>query len=493
VLCIEPLAEALRREKEFDGVKVRGQDIRLSQYADDLNTIVTSERSIDATLRWFDTYGRASGARLNLNKCRGLWLGGWRSRLDTPHDFIWSTTTKIYGVHFGEEADDENSKMLINKVTKVTNLYSGRWLTMEGRTRLVNVVICAQLWHVGSCMLIPNATVRKINSIIFTFIWKTGNTARNDSVRRQTTIGPPIQGGLGITHIQTKLDSLTCAHMRRLVLQTDVKWRELAIFWTGVTMRAYGSDFQDHRKPRSLYPSPYYVRAIDALRRVQVRAPRLAISDCSARATYRALLAFDRPIIEAVRPGLSYPDVWRNVCNRIVSPDARELNFRIAHGVLPVKSYLNRISSSTYPSNACPFCQRPETLEHRFYECGLVRPLWQKVDFIITASSGTTFSTPPACAVFPVSTGLNDRRDNDLFAVLSGELREAIWMQRNRAYKERKNVSQQDIERLFRHRLRIRIQADYQRWTLARFKDTWCRGPGPPTAEVTDGTLTVFL
>jgi hypothetical protein len=490
VLCIEPLAEALRREKEFNGLKVRGQDIRLSQNADDLNTVVTTERSIEATLKWFVIYGRASGARLNQNKCRGLWLGGWRSRVDTPHDFIWSTTAKIYGVYFGAAEAAENSKMLVAKVKKMANFYCGRWMTLEGRTRLTNVVMCAQLWYVGSYVIIPDATVRELNKIIFTFIWRTQNTERNDSVSRKTTIGPPLQGGLGITDIVTKLDSLACAHMRRLVLHQEVKWRELAIYWTGVTTYKYGQDFHDNAKPRSLTPSPFYKKAIDALKRVHVKAPKLTIDGCTARATYRALLDSEKPRIEIARPELHYPTVWRNVCNRIVSPDARELNFRIAHGVLPVKDYLHKvINKYLYPSNACPFCRRPETLEHRFYECWLVRPLWQKADSIITASSGAAFTTPPTSAVFPADTQLTDRRDSDLFAIISGELREAIWIQRNRAAKERINITQRDIERLFKHRLRLRIKADFLRWPRLRFKDVWCRGPGRPLAATTDGVL----
>ena len=62
----------------------------VSLYADDTSAIVTSDAGILAV---FDTYGlfeKASGSKLNLDKCKGLWLGSWRNRLDAPISIDWS-------------------------------------------------------------------------------------------------------------------------------------------------------------------------------------------------------------------------------------------------------------------------------------------------------------------------------------------------------------------------------------------------------------------
>ena len=45
-------------------------------------------------------YGRASGARLNTTKSKGLWLGRWRSRTDSPCGLTWvNTSLKIVGIY----------------------------------------------------------------------------------------------------------------------------------------------------------------------------------------------------------------------------------------------------------------------------------------------------------------------------------------------------------------------------------------------------------
>ena len=49
-------------------------------------------------------YGRASGARLNTTKSKGLWLGRWRSCTDSPCGLTCvNTSLKIVGIYFGSE------------------------------------------------------------------------------------------------------------------------------------------------------------------------------------------------------------------------------------------------------------------------------------------------------------------------------------------------------------------------------------------------------
>jgi len=172
VLCIEPLAEAIRKDPAFDGLKLPAaqEEIRISQYADDTNTIVTSERSIETTLKWFDVYGMASGARINKGKCTGLWLGPWRNRRDSPFDFQWSTCIKIYGVSFGENSTQKNCNAILDKVKKAVNLYRGRNLTLSAKAILVNTAICSKLWYVGCCVLFPSNTIKDINKSHLPFL-----------------------------------------------------------------------------------------------------------------------------------------------------------------------------------------------------------------------------------------------------------------------------------------------------------------------------------
>ena len=86
VLCIKPLAIAIRQDQRIRGLKLPGSTERvyLAMYADDTNSFIGDIREIEVTLEWCQLYGRASVAKLNASKCKGLWLGAWRDRADQP-------------------------------------------------------------------------------------------------------------------------------------------------------------------------------------------------------------------------------------------------------------------------------------------------------------------------------------------------------------------------------------------------------------------------
>lgn len=43
---------------------------------------MTLDRAILATFEVYDLYQQGSNAKLNLSKCKGLWLGAWNGRVD---------------------------------------------------------------------------------------------------------------------------------------------------------------------------------------------------------------------------------------------------------------------------------------------------------------------------------------------------------------------------------------------------------------------------
>ena len=78
MLVAEVLACNIRCHPDISGLTLSGSSVSLpplSQYADDTSIIVTSDRAILATFEVYDLYQQGSGAKLNLSKCKGLWLG----------------------------------------------------------------------------------------------------------------------------------------------------------------------------------------------------------------------------------------------------------------------------------------------------------------------------------------------------------------------------------------------------------------------------------
>ena len=81
VLTMEVLAANLMSHPSIVGLSLPGVLSPLpvvSLYADDTSAIVTSNEGIQTVFDTYSRYEKASGSKLNLGKCKGLWLGPWR-------------------------------------------------------------------------------------------------------------------------------------------------------------------------------------------------------------------------------------------------------------------------------------------------------------------------------------------------------------------------------------------------------------------------------
>ena len=93
VLSAEIMAENVRKTKEIRGLTVCGEEIKLSQYADDTTLILDgSEESLRESLKLLDDFGKMSGLKLNCGKAEALWIGSKTNcnlRLCPEKNFKW--------------------------------------------------------------------------------------------------------------------------------------------------------------------------------------------------------------------------------------------------------------------------------------------------------------------------------------------------------------------------------------------------------------------
>ena len=78
VVQSEPFANRIRRDPEIKGLKIGNVEIKVSEYADDANLVLTTEKSMKKALVICNLYTEASGAQLNLDKTYAIGLGRWK-------------------------------------------------------------------------------------------------------------------------------------------------------------------------------------------------------------------------------------------------------------------------------------------------------------------------------------------------------------------------------------------------------------------------------
>ena len=213
VLYAEVLACGFRANPRIRGLLLPGASSPLfvvSQYADDTSLVVTTTDAIKAVFDTYAVFASGSGSRLNQAKSKGLWLGSWCGRVDTPVRLDWTSgTLKILG-----NVEELNWRPRIVAVKNVLNSWRQRGLSYRGKSLIVNALALAWIWYVASLIDLPAWALRELVSLEFSFFWK----GKPDLVARKVVCQPTSLGGFGVVSIELKACALLVQWIRLFLL-----------------------------------------------------------------------------------------------------------------------------------------------------------------------------------------------------------------------------------------------------------------------------------
>ncbi|PIK42783.1 reverse transcriptase [Apostichopus japonicus] len=173
-----------------------------------------------ATLAGFIYFERATGAKLNPEKTKGLRLGSWRYR-DLPFGASWSDQNiKINGIWFGYDAPcdvtwNERAEVFESRL----ETFGTRWLSILGKVtvinRFVSPILCTD--RPGAVYPIPRRVLVRLERAIFSFIWSGGTELVKralvgvvSDLDRPCNGRPFLVGRTGLRFIWGRSSSLFC-------------------------------------------------------------------------------------------------------------------------------------------------------------------------------------------------------------------------------------------------------------------------------------------
>ena len=391
VLVAETMACKVREDDHIDGFPLpcSNRRIKVSQYADDTTVLVCSDFSLMALFQLFASYERASGARINLSKCSGLLLGPWRSRdpVSMPIQIKWSTDSiRVLGslIHPGGE---QNWGPLLGKLTTLVDAWKPRHLSFRGRALIMNTLGLSKFWYLGSICSIPFNIIRRINHIIFPFLWN----KKREWISRSSLTQPTNQGGLGIVDLHRKLSSLTVLWVKRFLLGADHSWKFFFRYFLRRTMlaepveRVFTQSNISTATLRTL--RSFYQRVIQSWLDIKGNtinslwvvprpepSPNIPLDHLTACIAYRPLtqLQHSPPRCETKYPFIEWSTVWANLNHLRFMRPALDTSWLACHGVLPTADRLLSFGMSVSPM--C-HCGQRETLTHLFFYCPIAQGL----------------------------------------------------------------------------------------------------------------------
>ena len=262
VLCIEILAVNIRTSPNVTGVYLPDsiEQYKCSGYADDTTIAVTTDESIEEVFNIYDTFEEASGAKLNRGKSKGMWLGAWKSRNDTPFGLSWVKELPLLGATFsvGDYTIPTWEKP-VAKLESRLSAWSGRSLSLQGKTTIINVLALSQIWHLCHVFAIPAWASKRITKALWSFFW----SGKKDLVARTTVCLPKSRGGFGVIDFERKAESFALQWVKRFFAPERAKWKSfLKFFITSCLGRSPQEAFKHIHPSRLMNALPPFYRII---------------------------------------------------------------------------------------------------------------------------------------------------------------------------------------------------------------------------------------
>ena len=495
VLVAEVLACNIRCHPNISGLTLSSSSVPLppfSQYADDTSVILTSDRAILATFEVYDLYQQGSGAKLNLSKCKGLWLGAWNGRVDCPVAIEWgSVKLKVLGVFLGPLASPEdNWRPRISAVENVLLSWRQRSLSYRGKALIINALALSRIWYVASLVYMPPFVLRELNQLVFKFFW----SGKRDLVARRVVVQPTSCGGFSVVDLELKVWALLLQWVRRLSVSPST-WLSFFSFWCVHTWRvspvhvlSTPSRFSDLRCLPCFYRALLsawssaggcFLPSRGALS-VGTGLTVAPVSSLTTKSAY-SLLLIDRSVVPHCVEKFSVPlgqlhwsTTWRQLFFSDIDRPVIDLSWKVAHGALYTAE---RLASFGYDIPTACFCGHPtESLEYLFFHCPLAASVLSWLHSLLFRSPPSFGPLLPHHVLFGFSS--DELLCVPRFFVYALNVRKfSIWVARNDFRFHAVRPGAIPVLECVKSRLRFHLPLLFRRFKLSRrrhFARQWC-------------------
>ena len=227
------MAEAIRNEPKIKGIKLPDNtEVKITQYADDTTLFVSDTESISTCLSVLRVYEAASGAKININKTKGLWLGASKQNKLRNEDIEFTNSKiNVLGIWVGNvDCTRDNWDPVITKFEKTLNLWSQRNLSYQGKVTVVNTLASSKLWYLSNTFAMPQWALVKVNKAINNFMWSGKTPLVSKQICHQSIEG----GGINLVDVKSKIMSQriiwTCKILRE---SNETNHKTLAKYFFG--------------------------------------------------------------------------------------------------------------------------------------------------------------------------------------------------------------------------------------------------------------------
>jgi len=234
-LCIDSLIRSLEANKKISRILINNCTMPCAiAYADDV-AIITNAQTLQHTFNTYYDFSRVSGLYLNVDKTEILRLSPLSKinkfflydNNNKPFSINAVSAVKICGITF---ANDSCTEYAENVTAKIDNLdkaliaWRKRSLSIFGRNLVLKTFGISQILYSMQNSFFSEASIKKINSICFNFLWnkKPDKIKAFERVSRGKLIKPINAGGISAPNISSINKALKVKQFLRSIVPSNV-------------------------------------------------------------------------------------------------------------------------------------------------------------------------------------------------------------------------------------------------------------------------------
>ncbi|XP_064463656.1 uncharacterized protein LOC135374632 [Ornithodoros turicata] len=373
-LYLEPLCRAIIDNVLISGLRAPHQEVKLVAYADDVTVICSSKEQVKVALAIVEAFCDASGARLNINKSKGAWIGDWEEKPTQYLETQWSSEVGRYlGVSLDwETADTAKWEPKINALQAKLKPYQGRKLSLISRSYVCNTVLFPVILYPAQATPIDATTVHRFERTCAVFLWQ----SKFERMRRTNIFWPLQEGGLGVVNLEIKIKVLRFIYFRdeaRPQLRTAIQTlgTHHLLQWIvstkgGVPNTRVLGFYREIQKSITFFCEKF---SWDYLSKVKKK--KLYWDTVSS--------SFPPPLYRRSyneTPGEHGQDVLRRVRRLPIPTSTNDFFVRFHVEVVPVQQWLLGKGFDVPRAGMCLVCGQEETLRHALFDCRSAVLFW---------------------------------------------------------------------------------------------------------------------
>lgn len=207
-ISMEPLAALIKGDTRIRGIDIPGGGLSvIHQYADDTTITVRDNRSVKMVMEHLDIYGKAAGAKINVDKSEIMYMGNTNERVCEIPFKVAEGSVKILGIDIGKNEKDARDMTwtgVINKLKQTLNFWKQRGLRLRGKVIVVNALIMSKLVYIIGALDMPEWVHNEVNRAVSDFIWG----GKGVKIAHSTLTAKYKEGGLQLVDLKLKVKAI---------------------------------------------------------------------------------------------------------------------------------------------------------------------------------------------------------------------------------------------------------------------------------------------